>query len=103
MEIVPELSRKTFRVSFKGDDDLVVPTTARYRVHDEGSGLELVAWTALTPAGRVIVDIPASANRILSDDNTREIKVLTVQSDEGTDNQQSKQERYQVMNLSGFT
>lgn len=104
MEIVPERSRKSFFTAFKGDDfELVIPGTARFRVDDEETGTELVAWTAITPAGRVTIDIPASANRILTDGNTREIKVLTVESDEGTDNQQSKQERYQVMNLSGFT
>jgi hypothetical protein len=104
METVPERSRKSWRVTFTDDDgEVVAPTTIRYRVHDEDSGTELVAWTAVTPSGRVTITIPASANRILDNTNTREIKVLTVQSDESTDNQQSSQERYQVLNLSGFT
>lgn len=104
METVPEGSRKTYYATFKDDDgEQVTPTTARYRVHDEDSETELVAWTAITPAGRVTITIPASANEIIDDANTREVKVLTVQADEGTDNQQSKQVRYQVMNLSGFT
>lgn len=104
METVPERSRKSYRVSFRGDDgEPVIPSTVRYRVDDEESGTELVAWTTVSPASRVTISIPASANRILDDDNTREVKVLTVQSDASTDDQQSQEERYQVMNLSGFT
>lgn len=104
METVPERSRKTFIASFRDDDGaLVVPSTVRYRVHDEESDTELVAWTTIAPDTRVSINIPADANRILTDGNNREIKVLTVQSDQGTDNQQSQQYRYQVMNLSGFT
>lgn len=104
METIYESSRKTFFVFFKDDNgNLFVPTTARYRL-DAADGTELIAWTPISPlTGRVTISIPATANRILSTANRREIKVFTVQSDQGTDNQLSKEERYQVTNLSGFT
>jgi hypothetical protein len=50
----------------------------------------------------VDVAIPASANRILSDVNDTEKRVLTVQSDYGTDSQLSQEIAYKVTNLAGF-
>lgn len=103
MRIFPESSQVWAEVRFVDKDDRpFVPATARWRLEDRDTELELVPWTAITPDKKVDVAIPATANRILSDVNDTEKRVLTVQSDYGTDNQLSQEIAYKVTNLAGF-
>jgi hypothetical protein len=105
MLTVREESRQDFDVAFLDKaGQRFVPTTVRYRLDDvtDGETTELIAWTEIAPARLVEIIIPATANRILDDDNKYELRVFTVQSDYGTDNQLSHDETYKVRNLSGF-
>lgn len=106
MLTVRETSRQKFRVVFEDEHrQRFTPSTIRYRLDDqtEGQATELVGWTSVaSPASSIEITIPASANRILDDDNPYELRVLTVQSDYDTDNQLSEEETYRVKNLSGF-
>lgn len=100
---VPERSRASFRATFVAENDQVfTPTAVRYRV-DSQDGTVLVDWTSLTPASSITITVAASANRILNDANAAEVKIITIQSDYGTDNQMSEELQYQVVNLVGFT
>lgn len=78
------------------------PTTVRYRVEDLNSDTELKPWTALSPAAVIEFPIDASINRILRDDSDYEVKVVTIQSDYGTEVQLSQELEYKVTNLRGF-
>lgn len=103
MRTFPEGSQSWLEVRFTDKDDRpFVPGTARWRLEDDESGVEMVPWTAISVAAKVDVAIPATANRILSDMNRTEERVLTVQSDEGTDGQLSQDIHFKVTNLPGF-
>jgi hypothetical protein len=98
-----EKSRQGFSFIFEDEDiQPFTPTTVRYRLHDPETDQELVGWTDVTPDSTVTVIIPASANRILDDSKAYEMRTLTVQSDQGTDDQLSQERTYRVQNLSGF-
>lgn len=106
MLTISEQSRQKFAVSFKDEDyQPFVPTTIRYRLDDKTDDITTVIldWqTVDTPDSRVEILIPSSANAILNDLNEYETRVLTIQSDYGTDNQLSEDEVYRVRNLGGF-
>lgn len=102
MDIVNERSRAGWRF-IPEDEDLepFTPDTMRWRLHDKDTGVELVAWTDVDPTDPQVI-VPADANRILDDSNAYETRILTVQSDYGTDNQLSNDREYRVVNLAGF-
>lgn len=115
MQFVPEQSRAGWRFLYE-DEDLkpFAPATAQHRVHDKDTGQELLSWTAdavetIAGPGSTLkasfsdIVIPASVNRILNDSNAYETRVITVQSDFGTDDQLTAEREYRVKNLSGFT
>jgi hypothetical protein len=102
MEVVNERSRSGWRF-IPEDEDLAefTPATLRWRLHDKATGREMVGWTDIDPTDPTVI-IPADANRILYDSNAYETRVITVQSDYGTDNQLSADREYRVVNLPGF-
>ena len=106
MLIIAEQSRQKFAVSFKDEAyQPFVPTTIRYRLDDKTDDQTTVIldWQPVTPTdSRIEIMIPSSANAILNDRNVYETRVLTIQSDFGTDNQLSEDETYRVRNLQGF-
>jgi hypothetical protein len=57
---------------------LTFPEVATFRLDDEASGAALIPSTILTPAERVTVEIPRSANAVLDRSHVTENKVLTV-------------------------
>jgi hypothetical protein len=100
---VPEKSRQGFAFIFEDEDRRqFTPVTARYRVHNPETEVELVPWTTVTPAGTVNIVVPASAHQIADDTVAYELRVITVQSDYDTDDQLSQDRTYRVQNLSGF-
>jgi hypothetical protein len=106
MLLISESSRQKFRISFLDEAyQLFVPGSIRYRLDDQSDTSQLTTvldWQSVTPDSTVEITIPASANDILNDQNAYETRVLTVQSDYGTDNQLSEDLTYRVRNLSGF-
>lgn len=80
--------------------DPYTPTTLRYRVDDCGTEKSLIGWTALTPATSVQVTIPGSTNSIQDNSlNKPEVKIVTVNADNGLDTQNYSQYSYRVKNL----
>jgi hypothetical protein len=106
MLTISEQSRQKFAVSFKDEDyQPFVPTTIRYRLDDKTDDRTTVIldWTLVDiPDSRIEILIPSSANAILNDQNAYETRVLTIQSDYGTDNQLTEDETYRIRNLQGF-
>jgi hypothetical protein len=106
MLTISEQSRQKFAISFKDEDyEPFVPSTVRYRLDDKTDDITTVIldWqTVATPDSRIEILIPSSANAILNDLNAYETRVLTIQSDYGTDNQLTEDETYRIRNLQGF-
>jgi len=106
MLTIAEQSRQKFAFSFKDEDyQPFVPATIRYRLDDKTDDITTVIldWQiASTPDSRIEILIPSSANAILNDRNDYETRVLTIQSDYGTDNQLTEDVTYRVRNLSGL-
>lgn len=105
MIVVREQSRQKFAVSFQGEDlKLFVPGSVRYRLDDRTDNCvrQVLDWQDVTPDTSVEITVPASANTILNNSNRFELRVLTVQTDYGTDNQLSADETYRLQNLRGF-
>lgn len=105
MKLTKEQSRSKFVFTFENEEGvLFVPDTVRWRLDDKTCGLtEVLPWQSAAAALTVEILVPADANRILNDANPTEIRLLTVQSDFGTENQLSQELEYPVENLEGFT
>lgn len=106
MLTIQEQSRQKFSVSFKDETyALFTPGSVRYRLDDvtipEWPSVVL-DWQTLPPDTSVEITIPSSANSILNDSNSYETRVLTIQSDYGTDDQLSQELQYRVRNMSGI-
>jgi len=106
MLTISEQSRQKFAISFKDEDyEPFIPTSIRYRLDDKTDDITTVIldWQIVaTLDSRIEIIIPSSANAILNDRNSYETRVLTIQSDYGTDNQLSEDETYRIRNLQGF-
>jgi hypothetical protein len=106
MLTIAEQSRQKFAISFKDEDyEPFIPTSIRYRLDDKTDDITTVIldWQIVaTLDSRIEIIIPSSANAILNDRNSYETRVLTIQSDYGTDNQLSEDETYRIRNLQGF-
>jgi len=106
MLTIREQSRQKFAIAFIDENRRpFVPGSVRYRLDDitDGRNQQILDWTSvLTPDSSIEILIPSSANLILNDSNTYETRLLTVESDYGTDNQLSNDESYRVLNLKGF-
>lgn len=106
MLTIKEGSRQKFRFVFEDENRAVfIPSTVRYRVDDvtEGTPVEVVAWTAVTPSDAMDITLPATANVILNDSHPYEDRILSVQSDWGTPDQLTRDEPFRIQNLPGFT
>jgi hypothetical protein len=77
---------------------LVVPDSATWVINDLASGTVMKASAALPAGSSVDVTIPATANAIVSQANTSEIRVITVHAVEGTD-VKNDDYHYMLMNL----
>jgi hypothetical protein len=105
MLTVREQSRQKFAVTFEDETySPFVPGSIRYRLDDKTDGhtQQILDWTDVAPDSSIEILIPSSANTILNNCNRYELRVLTIQSDWGTDEQLSDDETYRVLNLKGF-
>lgn len=105
MIIVREQSRQKFAVTFQDETySPFVPASVRYRLDDRTDDhiRQVLDWQTVSPASSIEITIPSGANTILNDSNRFELRVLTIQSDYGTDNQLSADETYRLQNLRGF-
>lgn len=80
------------------------PVTAKYRIHDVGSGTEVRAWTAITdPAGSVELTFSPEDNTLLVADNPVEQRRVTVVGTYGDHDAVTSEFIYEVVNLRGIT
>lgn len=111
MLTINEGSRQRFQFVFEDETrQKFIPSTARYRLDDitEDCKQEVIGWTdidmsVVTLEQPAQILIPSTANAILHNGRRFETRVLSVQSDYGTDDQLSDDESYKVKNLRGFT
>jgi hypothetical protein len=106
MLTIKEGSRQKFRFVFEDENrNVFVPSSVRYRVDDVTDGLttEVIPWTDVIPSDAMDITIPASSNAILNDTHVYEDRLLSVQSDWGTDSALTRDEPFRIQNLRGFT
>jgi hypothetical protein len=101
----PESSAFTVTAKFWDDSTDVwtasTPTTARYRIDDPDTGSEILAWTSLTPATSISIDITATNNAIVDDSCSTERRQITVQANAGLSTQYQGTMDYWIRNLAG--
>lgn len=105
MDIVNEQTTYRIVTEFTGEDMApVTPTVGFYRIADLLTGLVLKDWTEFTPSGSsYVITIGHNENRIVSQSNDYEEKVLTVVAAYGGTKQCTGEYRYKVKNLVGVT
>lgn len=69
------------------DNNLVAPSTLRYRYDCVTTQTEVIAWTVIGASSVVNLTIPSSANAIINPANETEVKRLRVQANYGTNSQ----------------
>jgi hypothetical protein len=101
--------KSSFDITVRFWDDSVdtwvalTPTSLRYRIDDQQSGVAQLDWTSLTASASNTISVPASANAIRNGMNKREIKVLLIQANNGLTNQYAGTFPYTVENVIGIT
>jgi hypothetical protein len=84
---------------FDFDGDATTPTSARYRIDDESSGTEITGWTDIASlSDEMTIDVTATENAIVNSNLAEEVKVVTVQTDYSTGDQQTATIEYVVEN-----
>jgi len=98
---INELSAATFTVTPVDEDgDPRTPTNTRYRLDDKAGGTEIITWTDISPTStEMTISIPATSNAIIDTALRNETKVLTVETDYGTDGAHVEEHEYKVRNL----
>jgi hypothetical protein len=88
-------------IAYDEDGTAITPATARYQIHDKDSGTELLAWTTLTPATEITVQVPSPqvVNAMVDSGKPEEIRVVTVQFNQGLDTEHNDEQEYTVRNL----
>lgn len=102
MEIINENTTLILRLSFKDENSIgVIPATAQYRIDDVESGTQILAWTSFTPSADTHdLTITAAQNAIISSDQEREKKRVTVEITYGATSKKATEEYvYAVKNL----
>lgn len=80
------------------------PSTVRWRLDNGPDGAQITDWASVASADistSMEITIPATSNAIIDDNLDFEEKVFTYQFDQGTDEQHTDEQRYDVENLSG--
>ena len=85
------------------DGTLVVPTSLAYQIHDIGSDTEVKAETSLTPGSTGTISLTPTDNTLVSQDNTSELRLVTLIADKGLSSQFNDRFIYEVVNLDYIT
>jgi hypothetical protein len=104
MKSVNERSTAVLVITFSDENKaLVTPSSAKYQIKDEISGMILTNWTDLTAiSSSYTLVIDQNNNRILDDSNDSEVKIVTVVSVYSSPAKQCTSEfKYEVKNLHG--
>lgn len=104
-DTVNEKTTSVVTLSFKDEaGNPVQPTSGSYRIDDTASGIEIKEDTAFTPAGTTHdLVISDSENALLGQDNSRELRCVTVSVTYGAGKKINAEYRYYVVNLLKIT
>ncbi len=81
---------------------LVVPDSIRYRIQDVESRIDIKPWTDLSLSSQQDIEVTPEENRIITDTNAYEERVITVEFWYYSNTRSGKDElRYKVKNLYG--
>lgn len=79
------------------------PTTVHYRIDCLTTGTKVLDWTSVSPAVSVTISVTSSQNAIISDNNARERKQITVSADKGTTTETRDTAFWICENIEGFS
>jgi len=101
MDIINEKNSCLQPVSFYDDAGVaVVPTSATYRIDDLASGTEITGTTVISAlAASVDISITAAENAMQSQNNSHEVRIITVEWTYGAGRNGKAQHKYKVKNL----
>jgi hypothetical protein len=100
MEYVSEGSTSWLTVAPKDKTGAAAaPSSATWKVHDQASGDELQAETALTPGTSMEITLTPEINTLVEPTNEYEIRVVTIELIFGLDDAKTEEYQYQVDRL----
>lgn len=79
-----------------------VPRSMRYRIDCQSTGKNLVPWTDVALAATTTLAVPSAVNAIQSSGNSRETKVITVDTNYDDDDRVPAEYAWDVRNLGGL-
>jgi len=79
------------------------PTTLEYRIDCLKTNVAIRAATSLTPGDTVYINITPDDTTLQSQDNTEELREVTITADKGLDTQFRKTYQYLVVNKAAVT
>lgn len=104
MLTIDEASALFMTLTFTDENDLpIVPATVKWRLDDLTNGVEVKAWTALTPASTITFTISALDNAIAVQTNVLENREALVRVNEGLATQAHEHKLYRIENHTGAT
>lgn len=100
---VNERAACIFTASFYSDTWVATaPTSARYRIDNPDTNVEVLGWTALTPASSNTITVTGAQNAIVCDTSREERRQLTVEATHASTTWNSTKDWY-IKNLAGQT
>jgi hypothetical protein len=102
--VINEFTTEPIIVTFKDEDgDPITPTSAKWRVDDVRSGTEVRAWTVLTVASIITLQLLAADTTILNVNNHTEEREVTVSAEFTGNKRQTLTVNYEIRNLRFLT
>lgn len=99
---VPEGSSFDATAYFRLSDAGTTPTTARYRIDNITTGLNMRDWTDLTPAESITIPVTPADTATRSSYSSKERMQMTVEVNTGLSTQVRKQHDFIVENIRAF-
>lgn len=78
------------------------PRSMRYRIDCQTTGRAIVPWTDLSLNSTTTLNVPSSVNAIISTGNSKETKVITVDTNYDDDDRVPAEYAWDVRNLGGL-
>ena len=103
MDTVNSHTSWTLTATFSDENKApVAPSSARYRIDDEASGVVIKGWTTITITGPAVDIALSRADNDMHDTNAaEEVRVVTVDYTYGVDKGGDDEYRYALKNIKG--
>ena len=99
---IQEKSSFVATVKFRLIDASTVPTTVRYRIDGSTTGEAIRAWTDLTPAESIDIEITPDDNKVLTNSRREERKQITIETNTDLDTQTRERAYWTVKSIDEF-